>query len=78
MKKLKEMKESKQDAYDKYCEECAKSKEQRDSHLKVLKEQKSLEQNNREVAITEAQQNAYEKEKIIKEVHEKELESLTK
>ena len=78
MKKLKEIKEQKQDAFDKYCEECAKSKEQRESHLKVLKEQKSLEQNNREVAIAEAQQTAFEKEKMIIEKHNKEIEQLTK
>jgi len=34
----------------------------------------SLEKNNREVAITESQQTAYEKEKLIREHHDKELE----
>jgi len=36
-----------------------------------------LEQNNREVAIAEAQQTAFEKEKMIKEKHEKEMAALT-
>ena len=43
-----------------------------------MKEQKSLEQNNRENAIAEAQTAAYEKEKMIRLQHEKEMESLTK
>ena len=71
--KLKGFKEQKQDAFDKYCEECAKSKEQRDQHLKTLKEQMSIEKNNREVAIAEAQQTAFEKEKMINERAEKEM-----
>ena len=48
--------QNRKDAYDKYCEECSKSKEIRDNQIKILKEQVTYENSQRETSIENAQE----------------------
>lgn len=72
------MRTGKKDAYDKYCEECSKSKEIRDNQIKILKEQVTYENSQRETSIDNATEQGIADEKTLEKHHEEAMVELKK
>ena len=76
--KLEHLRGQKKDAYDQYCEECSKSKEIRDNQIKILKEQVTYENSQRETSIENAKEQGMADEKALNENHESTMAELIK
>jgi len=78
IERLKTVRTQKKDAYDKYCEECSKSKEIRDNQIKILKEQVTYENSQRETLIENATEQGIGDEKTLEENHIATVQKLEK
>lgn len=78
IQKLEQTRQNRKDAYDKYCEECSKSKEIRDNQIKILKEQVTYENSQRETSIENAQEQGLSDEQQLEKNHDDMMKKLEK